>query len=151
MQAPKSPMRLLFEALKESPRLQGVQLLFGAREISKAGAFPRVVLYPLVGEMTDPEQHDNLCDCDAHLAAKCWGQDHDQLFELLSRLALAVWNFRLDSDINAQHGAVKWDDSPDASKSGEAAVMQITVRGPVEITGLTGGMGDVNDESFTRA
>jgi hypothetical protein len=143
------PFSDLRDGLKADAALAGVNILVGAPSLPRGGATSRIVLVPVRFDDMPPESKDELTDIAPTIEAHCWaktgplGKELAPIWNLVVNLTLAVWNYRLSSDVNVQHDGGIFDYSPDTSSDGYAAVVKLVLRGQATIK-LPGGIGLIN-------
>jgi hypothetical protein len=158
--APEAPFTTLFKYVKAAAGMKGIAVLAGARSLGSDGAPPRVVMFPKGGPVA-PTSDDNetITDVMLDIECRCWGQDHDRLWDVVRRLIDTARRYRLagageqeDDDgnegpvgIETRWGDVEFDDEPDDARDGHAATVTLTLRAGIEEVEITGDLseGDV--------
>ena len=99
MNAPaRSPITKLCEYVRTSERMNGIAVLFGDREAAKEATAARIVMVPIGGPFSDPDNDGNWADVQCAVECQCWGKDFDQLWEVVRRLLGAVRDYSYVGD-----------------------------------------------------
>lgn len=130
--APKSPLTLLGEALQATSVLKGyAEVKVGVKYLAEQSRPPRIIIFPISGTYESAADNKSaLRDIEQELAARIWGSDLDQAWELQQRYFQALEEQGQGSDNGIYWKAIKvsWDAVPDMDKQGVELESVISVR-----------------------
>jgi hypothetical protein len=159
MPSPKSPITLLAEALNATPMLKGfAKVLAGKDELAKGRAPPSIVIYPWKAGYRDAQDNiSSFVDVDLQLAARLWGRNDDEAWDLRARFIAALWN-QAFGDVNNADDSVAgfyftmidetWDIVPDTAVQGQELEVLFVIRASASEKSLS--IGVVVSESMTK-
>jgi hypothetical protein len=143
------PFSDLRDGLKGDTQLRGVNIVVSARKLPEAGSASRVVLVPVRFNDRPPESKLDLTDIEEVIEAHLWarigpvGKEMSPIWNLVANFTLAVWNYRIDSDVNVQHDGGTFSPESDTAQDGYAALVTLRLRGQATIV-PPGGIGLIN-------
>jgi hypothetical protein len=153
----RDPITAYWEALKQSERLRGVQVLLGPKELARAGvaAQPRVVIVPVVGPLVPPENKEqDLAEEAIELDCICWAKEYGRLWTLKASVIRATWDYRLATNVDARHGrSVDYDGARDSTQDGVEVTVPVVVRAGISKEPLSweAGIGQVDEVAYQRS
>jgi hypothetical protein len=158
MPKPVSPITLLYEALKATTALNGVNVLLSAKRIAEGRAPNTIILYPTDGDLINAADTSALRDTNLRFVARCWGDDYDEAWYLATRLmqALDEQASAEDADGDGNEDGSFWvtssisfnADDQDSNRQGEECALIFVPR--FAFDKVTEQLGEVDATSFNR-
>lgn len=148
------PITSYSEALKQSERLRGVQVLLGPQKLARTAvaAQHRVVIVPRSGPLVSPENTDeDFAEEAIELDCICWAKDYGRLWSLKVAVILATWDYRLAANVDARHGrAVAYHVAEDTNQDGFDVTVPVVIRAPIPKQPLSAeaGFGQVDEVAY---
>lgn len=160
MPAPKSPITLLAESLNAAPTLKGfAKVLAGKDKLAAGRSAPSIVIYPWTAGYRDSMDNvDSFVDVDLQLAARVWGRNIDETWDLRARLIAAMWAQGIGDPNNPDDSVAgpyfkfldeTWDIVPDTSQQGQELEVLFVIRESASEKALA--LGLVSAESLTKS
>lgn len=157
--SPPSPITLLAQGLNAAPSLIGfATVLAGKNNLTKLRAPPSIVIYPQSGPLeAAADIIDSFADVNLTIAARLWGSNLDQAWDLRARLVAALWSQGIGDPSNPDDTTAGfyfklvdevWDVIPDASQQGQELEVLFSIRSSASEKSLA--YGEVDAESLTK-
>jgi hypothetical protein len=145
----KDPITKLYEAVRVSERMNGIEVLFGKRAAPNESSAARIVMVPTGGPISQPDHQGNRSDAGVSVECECWGADFSQLWEVIRCLLCAVYDYGFVGDNPADATAdgvsdcvrpdpvsIEFEEEPDTNRQGWFAIVSINVVASLEFTPL---------------
>lgn len=162
MNFPKSTVSQLFDSIRGSERMRGIEVLFSSRALPLGGAAPRIAM--VVGQSSyvpAEEPVDNWIDIVTPIQFVLWAPSgpsatigFDGLREMRTRLLNCLYDFQFANDLlRVVPISDEIDDSPDTAQDGWEMTVSVTVRDTAEKVPLAADAGEatVGAEQFAPA
>ena len=142
MNIPKSAVTLLYEAIKSSERMRGVDVLWSAKRLPDGGSPDRIVLTPTSETHVPPENNDNWLDAVITVEATCWGATFDVVRYLRGAFIQTIFdNQFLTNLLRLTFIGGEFDADPDTERDGWCLVLTFSIRDSVDKVPLSANSG----------
>lgn len=144
-----SPITTFVAGMAATESLGDISVLCGANAIAAAGRPPRVVIFPTVGSSEGQANiTGSVRDIRQSMAARCWGRDDDDAWDLAVRVLRALDEQAAAGGLYWYGGDLTWDASPDTSQQGQSVTVSFDVR--LSADRIPPSTGEIQSISYSR-